>query len=119
MDCFALCRVIDNGMLIVGTLDLQVDCGAFIGARTYDTPSATVNTKFYYTLAGWAGFFALVAIIWATIKIVLHVRQPAYLLMHNARLQRAMVIVTQIIALPFGVSAFKVRILWLERKRER
>ena len=94
-------------MLTVGTLDLQVDCGAFIGTRNYDIPSAIVSTKFYYILAGWAGFFALFAIIWATIRIVLHVRRPAYLLMHKARLQRAVVIVMQIIALPFGVSAFK------------
>ncbi|KAK7099717.1 hypothetical protein V1264_022782 [Littorina saxatilis] len=87
---------------------IKVDCGAFIGVRNYDTPSATVSTQFSYILAGWAGFFALLAVIWATIKIVLHKRQPAYLLVHNARLQRAMVIIAQVIALPFGVSAVKV-----------
>lgn len=102
---------LDGSVLIVDTLDLQVDCGAFVGARSYDTPSTTVSTKFYYILAGWAGFFALALTVWATIKIVLHVRQPAYLLMHNARLQRAVVIIMQIIAMPFGVSAFKVSTL--------
>ncbi|KAL8586792.1 hypothetical protein ACOMHN_061305 [Nucella lapillus] len=87
---------------------VKVDSGAFIGARSYDTPSATVGTKFHYILTGWAGFFALLLSIWAAIRIVLHVRKPAYLLVHVARLQRAVVIILQIVALPFGVSAFKV-----------
>ncbi|XP_076462253.1 uncharacterized protein LOC143294718 [Babylonia areolata] len=87
---------------------IKVDCGAFVGARNYDTPSDTVSTKFYYILTGWASFFIALMLIWAVIRIVLHLRKPAYLLVHVARLHRAMIIIIQIMALPFGMSAFKV-----------
>jgi hypothetical protein len=67
-----------------------------------------LDTKFYYILIGWGTFFTLLATICGIIRLVLHCRQPVYFLMHNARLVRAVVIIAQIIALPFGATAFKV-----------
>lgn len=87
---------------------IKVDCGAFIGVRNYDSPSINVSTRFYYILLGWAVAVLLMGIILGTIKIVVQRKKPAYLLMYNAKLLRAVVIIFQIFALPFGVTAFKV-----------
>lgn len=81
---------------------------AFIRIQGYDTPSSTVSVSFAYILYGWATVLGLLLIIWAGIRTFLHFRQPAYLLVHNARLERAYIIIIQVLALPIGATVFKV-----------
>nr|KAG5709594.1 hypothetical protein BaRGS_001644 [Batillaria attramentaria] len=87
---------------------IKVDCHAFVRVQGYDVPSSTVKVSFEYILYGWAAFFGLLFLIWLAIKLFLHFRQPAYLLVHNARLERAVIVILQIFALPLGASVFKV-----------
>lgn len=87
---------------------VKVDSSAFRYIQGYETPSSAVSVSFEHILFGWAGFWLLLFFIWMSIKLFLHFRQPAYLLVHNARLERAVIIVLQVLALPFGVSVFKV-----------
>ncbi|XP_025111516.1 uncharacterized protein LOC112574565 [Pomacea canaliculata] len=87
---------------------IKVECGAFIGMQNHDIPSSSVTMQFASIIFGWFGFFVLFGLILLIVKLVLWARHPPYLMIHNARLERAFIIIVQIISLPFGASAFKV-----------
>lgn len=86
----------------------QVNSGGFISVQNYDVSSFSVKTKFEYILYGWACFFGFLGLILVIVKVIFYIRQPTYLIVYNARVERVLIFILQIIALPFGSSIFKV-----------
>ncbi|XP_046561288.1 LOW QUALITY PROTEIN: uncharacterized protein LOC124270288 [Haliotis rubra] len=87
---------------------VKVSSGVFHGVQDYFTPSSFVPFSYNYIVLGWGLFLLCLIGGFVGTYAVLRYRKRPYLLVHVARMERAGIIIAQVIAIPLGVAIAKL-----------
>ena len=86
----------------------KVSSGVFRGLQDYDIPSAVLPFSFTYIVLGWGLLIFLFVTTIIVVYSILRYRRRPYLLVHTAKMERGIIIICQILALPMGTAFFKL-----------
>ncbi|XP_071119124.1 uncharacterized protein [Haliotis cracherodii] len=98
--------------LFIFNLDIwelvKVSSGAFYGVQDYFTPSSFLPFSYNYIVLGWVLLLLCLIGIFVGTYAILRYRKRPYLLVHVARMERAGIIIAQVIAIPIGIAIAKL-----------
>lgn len=87
---------------------IKVHSGAYIQIQGDETPTADIPVDYDHILIAWGIFLAALTTIFLSILFILYRRQPPYLMVHYARLERAFLFACQLLSLPLGTVVFRL-----------
>ncbi|XP_041358588.1 uncharacterized protein LOC121375280 [Gigantopelta aegis] len=87
---------------------VKVSSGVFKGVQNYDIPSSVLPYSFNYMVLGWGVLIFLLFTAFIVVYCILRYRRRPYLLVHTAKMERGIIIICQILALPIGTVFFKL-----------
>jgi hypothetical protein len=78
--------------------------GTYTSLQHYYTPTTLIPFKYWYILIGWAALIFLLFVLYLIALRVLYYKRNPFMLVQIAQLQRAYVIIVQVLSLPFGTA---------------
>ena len=86
----------------------KVQSEAYTQLQSVETSSSSMSISYNYVILAWGSFIVTAVAIFTTIILVLHKRQPPYLMVHKAKIERVILILIQVLALPLGTVLFRL-----------
>ncbi|XP_005107153.1 uncharacterized protein LOC101860523 [Aplysia californica] len=87
---------------------VKVQSGAYKQLQAAETLSSKIPVSYNYILLAWGLFVLVSAAIFLTVFLILQRRQPPYLMVHKAKMERVFLIMAQILTLPVGTVMFRL-----------
>ncbi|GFN79129.1 hypothetical protein PoB_000563500 [Plakobranchus ocellatus] len=87
---------------------MKVQSGAYTRIQGKETASSEISLDYNHILIAWAGLLTIVGLVFLITFLVLKRRQPPYLMVHYAKMERIFLIMVQVLALPLGTAVFRL-----------
>ena len=86
----------------------KVQSRAYTRLQGKETASSTIPADYNHILMAWAALLLITGLVFLITFLVLRRRQPPYLMVHYANMERIFLVLVQVLALPLGTAVFRL-----------
>ena len=86
----------------------KVQSRAYTRLQGKETASSAISVDYNHILMAWAGLLVFIGFIFLVTFLILNRRQPPYLMVHYAKMERVFLVMVQVLALPLGTAVFRL-----------